>query len=172
MNKERSKTGTEIFVEKVTSVPPKKEKVREPLSVRIADKVAAYAGSVPFFFLNLVWFVGWIIANTIFPSVMHFDPYPFQFLTMAVSLEAIFLSIFVLISENRQAAKDREMLEKDFETNQKAEQENIVLLAQVKHIEDLAIAIYEQVTTQELMKLKDNAEHIEQLLRQLEDEIK
>ena len=41
------------------------------------------------------------------PAIWHYDPYPFQFLTMAVSLEAIFLSIFVLISQNRQAAKDR-----------------------------------------------------------------
>lgn len=109
----------------------------DPFSVRLADKIASFSGSVPFFFLNAGWFLLWIAVNTILPKTFHFDPFPFQFLTMAVSLEAIFLSIFVLISENRQAAKDRMMMEKDFETNQRAEQENRVLLERIIKIEEL-----------------------------------
>ncbi len=74
---------------------------------RVADMIADFSGSLAFLLINLAVFVFWILANTMGPAIWHYDAYPFQFLTMAVSLEAIFLSIFVLISQNRQAAKDR-----------------------------------------------------------------
>src|SRR5947209_19224686 len=64
---------------------------------RIADVIADFSGSLPFLLINFIAFVSWIAINTLAPTLLHFDPYPFQFLTMAVSLEAIFLSIFVLI---------------------------------------------------------------------------
>src|SRR6266496_4547063 len=76
------------------------------LGQRVADIIADFSGSLAFLLINLAVFVVWIVANTVGPAIWHYDPYPFQFLTMAVSLEAIFLSIFVLISQNRQAAKD------------------------------------------------------------------
>jgi uncharacterized membrane protein len=66
--------------------------------------------------------VFWIVWNLL-PFTPHFDPYPFGFLTMIVSLEAIFLSIFVLVSQNRQAAKDRLRADADYEVNLKAELE-------------------------------------------------
>jgi CRP/FNR family transcriptional regulator, cyclic AMP receptor protein len=89
---------------------------------RIADVIAEYSGSIQFLFFNAVWFAGWIIWNTA-PAVPHFDPYPFGFLTMVVSLEAIFLSIFVLVSQNRQAEKDRLRNDTEYEVNLKAELE-------------------------------------------------
>ena len=89
---------------------------------RIADVIAEYSGSIQFLFLNAAWFAGWIIWNTA-PGLPHFDPYPFGFLTMVVSLEAIFLSIFVLVSQNRQAAKDRLRNDAEYEVNLKAELE-------------------------------------------------
>jgi uncharacterized membrane protein len=52
---------------------------------RIADVIAACSGRITFLLLNAIWFVGWIIWNTL-PNVQHFDPYPFGFLTMVVSL--------------------------------------------------------------------------------------
>lgn len=73
--------------------------------------------------LHAVVFALWIGLNTVAPAAWHYDAYPFQFLTMSVSLEAIFLSIFVLISENRQAASDRRVMELDARINRKAEQE-------------------------------------------------
>ena len=66
---------------------------------RIADVIAEFSGSIPFLVLNAVFFAVWLIVNA-FPSVA-FDPYPFGLLTMIVSLEAIFLSALVLITQNR-----------------------------------------------------------------------
>jgi CRP/FNR family cyclic AMP-dependent transcriptional regulator len=101
---------------------------------RVADLIADFSGSLAFLFLNLAVLVVWILANTVGPAIWHWDPYPFQFLTMAVSLEAIFLSIFVLISQNRQAAKDRIKADLDYQVNVKTELE---LSAMAEHIRDI-----------------------------------
>jgi uncharacterized membrane protein len=89
------------------------------LGQRIADMIAEFSGSIPFLILNAVFFGVWLGLNAI-PGI-GFDPYPFGLLTMIVSLEAIFLSIFVLVSQNRQADKDRIRNELDYEVNLKAE---------------------------------------------------
>lgn len=69
---------------------------------QIADDLTNICGSTPFLFFHVFFFTGWVIINTgNFPGIMPFDPYPFGFLTMVVSLEAIFLAIFVLVSQNR-----------------------------------------------------------------------
>jgi uncharacterized membrane protein len=99
--------------------------VEEQLSTlqRIADWIAWFSGSMPFLLINLVWFVGWIAINTLPLGIHAFDPYPFGLLTMIVSLEAIFLSCFVLISQNRQAEKDHVRSDIEYEINIKAELE-------------------------------------------------
>jgi len=96
--------------------------IRSTTLERIADVIAEFSGSILFLVLNAAWFMFWIIWNVV-PSLPHFDPYPFGFLTMVVSLEAIFLSIFVLVSQNRQAAKDRLRADAEYEVNLKAELE-------------------------------------------------
>jgi uncharacterized membrane protein len=101
---------------------------------RVADLIADFSGSLAFLVINFVVFVVWILANTVGPAIWHYDPYPFQFLTMAVSLEAIFLSIFVLVSQNRQAAKDRIKADLDYQVNVKTELE---LSAMAQHIRDI-----------------------------------
>jgi uncharacterized membrane protein len=101
---------------------------------RIADVIADFSGSMPFLFINLAVFVAWIALNVTVPQILH-DPFPFQFLTMAVSLEAIFLSIFVLISQNRQAAKDRIKADLDYQVNVKAEMEMSTMGVQIREIE-------------------------------------
>jgi CRP/FNR family cyclic AMP-dependent transcriptional regulator len=93
---------------------------------RIADVIAEFSGSIPFLVLNAVFFAVWLIVNAI-PAIA-FDPYPFGLLTMIVSLEAIFLSIFVLVSQNRQSDKDRIRNELDYQVNLKAELGVSVLL--------------------------------------------
>ena len=101
------------------------EEVAEKLTViqRIADWIAWFSGSMPFLAINTAWFLIWIFTNTFNIGIRQFDPYPFGLLTMIVSLEAIFLSIFVLISQNRQADKDRVRSNIDYEVNVKAEME-------------------------------------------------
>jgi uncharacterized membrane protein len=91
---------------------------------KAADWIAAASGSIAFLMLHCVGFAGWIIVNMgILPDVPVFDPYPFGLLTMAVSLEAIILSVFVLLSQNRQVAKDRVRSDVEYDVNLKAELE-------------------------------------------------
>lgn len=103
------------------------------LGERIADVIAEFSGSIPFLLINLAAFVTWIALNTLGPKDWHFDEYPFQFLTMAVSLEAIFLSIFVLVSQNRQADKDRIAAQNDYDVNKLGE---IEIQAVLLHLEE------------------------------------
>ena len=110
---------------------------------RIADWIAWFSGSMPFLAINLIWFVTWIALNTlILPTnpdgTRGFDPFPFGLLTMIVSLEAIFLSCFVLISQNRQAEKDRVRADIEYEVNIKAELE-------VAHLHEKTDHLYEEM---------------------------
>jgi CRP/FNR family cyclic AMP-dependent transcriptional regulator len=93
---------------------------------RWADWISAFSGSIPFLMLHVVFFAVWILLNVNWlpgwkPPM--FDPFPFGLLTMVVSLEAIILSVFVLLSQNRQAAKDRIRSDVEYEVNLKAELE-------------------------------------------------
>lgn len=89
-----------------------------------ASWIADFSGSIPFLFLNLAFFTIWIVINVeLFPVVEAFDPYPFGFLTMAVSLEAIFLSIIVLLAQNLLATKEKIRGDIEYEVNLKAELE-------------------------------------------------
>ncbi|MGW2959314.1 DUF1003 domain-containing protein [Streptomyces sp. NPDC001220] len=89
---------------------------------RCADAITAFAGTMGFVYVHAVWFAVWIALNLrLFGSVAVFDPYPFGLLTMIVSLEAIFLSTFVMVSQNRQAARENVRADLDFETSLRAE---------------------------------------------------
>jgi CRP/FNR family transcriptional regulator, cyclic AMP receptor protein len=105
---------------------------------RVADWIAWFSGSMPFLLINVAWFVIWISLNTLPLALDHFDPYPFGLLTMIVSLEAIFLSCFVLISQNRQAEKDHVRSDIEYEVNIKAELE-------VAHLHEKTDRIYEHM---------------------------
>jgi uncharacterized membrane protein len=71
---------------------------------RIADRLTRGAASTPFLVLPVVWFAAWVVANTGILGNRPFDPFPFGLLTLVVSLEAIFLSIFVLMAQSRESA--------------------------------------------------------------------
>ena len=116
------------------------EEVEEKLTPlqRAADWIAWFSGSMYFLALNALWFFTWIVINTLPLGIEPFDPFPFGLLTMIVSLEAIFLSIFVLISQNRQAEKDRVRSNIEYEVNIKAELE-------VAHLHEKADRIYENM---------------------------
>jgi CRP/FNR family transcriptional regulator, cyclic AMP receptor protein len=116
------------------------EEVEEHLSTlqRVADWIAWFSGSMSFLLLNLVWFVIWVAVNTMNLGIPAFDPYPFGLLTMIVSLEAIFLSCFVLISQNRQAEKDHVRSDIEYEVNIKAELE-------VAHLHEKTDLIYAEM---------------------------
>lgn len=88
------------------------------LEGRIADSITSFAGSMIFVYFHVIIFTTWIITK----GFGH-DPFPFNFLTMTVSLEAIFLATFVMISQNRQEVVSEKRSIADFETNKKAEKE-------------------------------------------------
>lgn len=91
---------------------------------KISDKITEVFGSIKFAMGNSLFFIGWIVINlNLVPGIKPFDAYPFGLLTMIVSLEAILLSVFVLISQNRQAIKDRLMLNNDYFVNVRTEVE-------------------------------------------------
>jgi uncharacterized membrane protein len=72
----------------------------QSLQDRIANAMTSFSGSMAFFYVHIVWFFLWFVLNTGHLWITPFDPYPYGFLTMVVSLEAIFLATFVLISQN------------------------------------------------------------------------
>ena len=108
------------------------------LVLRIADWVSWFSGSMSFLAIHGVWFIVWIVLNTGSVGLTAFDPYPYGLLTMIVSLEAIFLSCIVLISQNRQAEKDRIRSDIEYEVNVKAELE-------VAHLHEKTDRIHEDM---------------------------
>jgi uncharacterized membrane protein len=109
---------------------------------RAADRVTAFAGSLKFVYLHSAWFAVWIAINIgILGSALVFDDFPFGLLTMIVSLEAIFLSTFVMVSQNRQAARADVRSQLDFENNVRAEiwavHIGAVLGIDERHVEDV-----------------------------------
>jgi uncharacterized membrane protein len=96
---------------------------------RVGDAIAHTTGSAPFAVVHLAWFGSWVLLNTgRFPGITPFDPYPFSFLTLVVSLEAIFLSVFVLMSQNRMTRHAEKRAHLDLQVNLLAEQELTALL--------------------------------------------
>lgn len=88
----------------------------------VTDRVTQFAGSLSFVYIHVGWFTFWVALNVgLLGSGRSFDKYPFGLLTLIVSLEAIFLSTFVMISQNRQAARADIRSELDFETNLRSE---------------------------------------------------
>ena len=86
------------------------------------------AASTPFLVFHVVWFAGWILLNTGVVGVRPFDPFPFGLLTLIVSLEAIFLSIFVLMSQNRAARLADRRAHLDLQIDLLAERELTAML--------------------------------------------
>lgn len=101
----------------------------------VADKITTAAGSTPFVIFHIFWFGGWVTVNTgLIPGVAPFDPFPFSFLTLVVSLEAIFLTLLVLMSQNRMTKEADKRAHLDLQVNMLAEQEATMTLRMVQRI--------------------------------------
>ncbi len=96
--------------------------VKRTLSDRISDFFTSASGNLYFVLFSLIWFVVWIVLNVgVVPGMSIFDPFPFGLLTMIVSLEMVFLSLFILIKQERQAANDKVRDDIEYEVNVRAE---------------------------------------------------
>ncbi len=109
---------------------------RRSPSERMADWCTTFFGTPEFLFLHVLLFVAWVVYNSgKIAGVIPVDPYPFNFLTTAVSLEAIFLSIVVLMSQNRAARVANIRDEVDLEVNVQSEREITKILEMLATIE-------------------------------------
>jgi uncharacterized membrane protein len=109
------------------------------LQNRIADKITKFAGSMPFIYVHIVWFSLWIAFKV--------EKFPFGLLTMIVSLEAIFLSTFVMISQNRADDKRQVLADNEWKIVQAEEAQNEQLIEISKQILDLTTAIHKMTSS-------------------------
>jgi uncharacterized membrane protein len=103
------------------------------LQSRAADVITGFAGSMSFVYVHMAWFAFWILLPV--------EKYPFGLLTMIVSLEAIFLSTFVMISQNRADARRQVFADNQYEMIQEEKAQNLELIEQGKRIEQLTQSV-------------------------------
>jgi uncharacterized membrane protein len=129
----------------------------------VVDQITGFCGRMLFVWVHIVWFSLWMVLNL--THLSHFDPYPFNLLTLTVSLEAIFLSTFILISQNRAARLSERRSHLDLQINLLSEQENTKMLIILNKIsEKMGIADSDPVATA-LMESTEPAT----MLSQIED---
>ena len=130
-----AQTGEDVTRQNVQAMRQLEEAAasRRTSADRIAAAIARFCGRMSFVWIHVVLFAAWIGYNSL-PAFHAFDPYPFTFLTLVVSLEAIFLSTFILISQNydMRIAERRNQL--DLQINLLAEQENTKMLQMLERI--------------------------------------
>lgn len=139
----------------------KEERTR---SDRVAEVIANFCGSMVFVWVHVIWFSGWILLNVV-PGAPHVDPFPFTFLTLVVSLEAIFLSTFILISQNHDARISERRNHLDLQVDLLSEQENTQMIAMLR-----AIAEKLEIDLSQDHRLEALSEHVEpqRLAKQIE----
>lgn len=120
-----------------------KELKKRPWAIRMADKLSMFFGSVYFLVITFIFFAAWVIINLgIVPGFPVFDRYPFVLLITTVSLEAIILTVIVLMSQNRQNYVNSLREEIDFQVNKIAEREiTMVIRILVKIAEKQGIKV-------------------------------
>src|SRR5690349_14659498 len=110
------------------------EERRKHVEDRIADHITAFSGSMRFVYLHIIWFTSWIALGV--------EKYPYGLLTMIVSLEAIFLSTFVMISQDRADSKRQIIADQEWQTVQLEDKQNRELLDLSKQILDLTKEVH------------------------------
>lgn len=102
---------------------------------KVFNRIAQFAGDMRFVYYHALFFAIWIIINIIIPDA--WDPYPFIFLTLVVSLEAIFLATFVLINQNKDARRSEHRERLDLQVDQRAEVEIHDIKKQLSEIKSI-----------------------------------
>jgi len=139
----------------------KQERTRTDL---IAERIANFCGSMTFVWVHVVWFGGWIVINLL-PRLPHVDPFPFTFLTLVVSLEAIFLSTFILISQNHDTKISERRNHLDLQINLLSEQENTKMITMLQAI---AAKVGAEVNEDPHLQALSEETEPEKLVRQIE----
>ena len=132
---------------------------------RVASAIARFCGQMSFVWIHVVFFAVWIGYNAL-PWFKAFDPYPFTFLTLVVSLEAIFLSTFILISQNYDMRVSERRNQLDLQINLLAEQENTKAL---QMLERIAKKVGAHVSDDPQVRALEEATRPEALVRQIDE---
>jgi uncharacterized membrane protein len=101
---------------------------------RVARAVTSFSGSMRFVWINALLVSSWVVFNLALPEPRGFDPFPFSLLTLILSVEAIFLAIFILINQNRAARVSEKRSHLDLQLNLLSEQENTKMLMMLEQI--------------------------------------
>ena len=117
---------------------------RQSLGKKVADRVTMIVGSWQFLILQSLLLVGWFVVNSI-RGVPHWDPYPFIFMNLILSLQAAYTASVVMISENREAERDRLQAKLDYEINLKAEEEVRAILEHLASQDEALRTIHERI---------------------------
>ena len=139
----------------------KGERTRSDL---VAEAIAGFCGSMVFVWVHVVWFSVWVVINLV-PGIPHIDPFPFTFLTLVVSLEAIFLSTFILISQNHDTKISERRNHLDLQINLLSEQENTQMIRMLRAI---AGKLGVEVTNDFHLEALSEKTEPEELARQIE----
>jgi uncharacterized membrane protein len=154
---------TKRNIETVLKLEAAAREQRNPTD-RVAEVIARFCGSMTFVWVHVVWFGGWIVFNVL-PGIKHIDPFPFTFLTLVVSLEAIFLSTFILISQNHDSRVSEKRNHLDLQINLLSEQENTKMLTILKQI---AATIGADIAHDPHVSVLEESTHPEKLVEQLD----
>jgi uncharacterized membrane protein len=114
---------------------------------RIADRLAAVMGSWPFIIVQSIILAIWICLNVV-AYINHWDPYPFILLNLALSFQAAYAAPIIMMSQNRQAAKDRLMAEQDYEVNCKAEDELKSIMTHLEQQDEVMLDVLRRMEGQ------------------------
>ena len=141
----------------------KKQKDERTIGEKLSEAIALFCGSMVFVYVHIIWFGGWIIFNSVLPY-FHFDPFPYTFLTLVVSLEAIFLSTFILISQNHETQVTERRNQLDLQINMLAEQENTKMLELLQAIAEKVGVSSKDETMVALLEPMEPAKLVEQIM--------
>lgn len=138
----------------LTEDPNRKLDEQATFGGRLADRVAEFGGSWPFISIFGLFLAGWVVLNTEILGKTAFDPYPYIFLNLVLSMLAAIQAPIIMMSQNRQAVKDRQMAAHDYEVNLKAEIEIMTLHEKMDALraEQLVTIIAQQQMQIELLR--------------------
>jgi uncharacterized membrane protein len=163
----KSETGEDVTRQNVLAMRQLEEAAmaRRTGADRVAAAIARFCGQMSFVWIHVVLFAVWIGYNAL-PWFKPFDPYPFTFLTLVVSLEAIFLSTFILISQNYDMRVSERRNQLDLQINLLAEQENTKAL---QMLERIAKKVGAHVSDDPQVRALEEATRPDALVRQIDE---
>jgi len=125
----------ERYIRTIVHMRLKAARERTP-EQRLADAITSFSGRMAFVYIHIVWFSAWILLNSGLLNIEPFDPFPYGLLTMIVSLEAIFLATFVLISQNLMGELSEQRTDLDLHIDLLTEYELTRILQMLDAIQD------------------------------------